>query len=203
MIYSLRGTLTLVEQNFIVVECAGVGYGIRTSAYTVGKLPRMGEEVKIFTHLSVREDAVELFGFITQQELRLFRLLTAVTGVGPKAAVAILSELPPDRLMLAVAAKDAKAITQAPGVGPKLAGRIVLELGDKIGSDELASGLAPSGTAVLPAGEESNAGEAVSALVALGYGPSEAASAVSKQKNPDASVQELIKGALRQLGGQK
>lgn len=203
MIYSLRGILTAIEENFLVVECAGVGYGMRASAYTMGKLPRTGEEVKVFTHLSVREDAVELFGFINQQELRMFRLLIAVTGVGPKAAIAILSELPPDRLMLAIAAKDSKAITRAQGVGPKLAGRIVLELGDKISTDELSGGFASTGDSAALPSEASSAGEAVSALIALGYSPSEAASAVSAQPDQNAAAQELIKGALRRLGGKK
>lgn len=196
MIYSLRGALAAIEQNFVVVECAGVGYGVRTTMNTVGALPKKGSEVLLYTYLNVREDAVELFGFLTQNELSCFRMLTSVNGVGPKAALGILSELAPDRLLLAIAAGDAKAITRAQGVGPKLASRIVLELKDKIQTDNLASGLSEIGR--VTDSPQSGAGEAVSALVALGYSQSEAAAAAARFA-PDTPVQEIIKGALRNL----
>lgn len=199
MIDSLRGTLAAVEQNFVVVECAGVGYGVRTTAGTLGRLPKMGGEVKLYTCLSVRQDAAELFGFIDRKEREGFRLLTAVSGVGPKVALAILSELGGDQLMLAAAGGDAKAISRAPGVGPKLASRIVLELKDKAPGDFFS----PDGGAfAAPPQENTGAGEAVSALVALGYSQQEAAAAVGRF-SPDAPVQELIKGALKVLSARR
>lgn len=202
MIYSLRGALIAVEQNFVVVECAGVGYGVRTTAGTLGRLPKMGQEVKLYTCLNIREDAAELFGFIDRQELEGFRMLTAVSGVGPKAALAILSELGGERLMLAVAGGDAKAITRAPGVGPKLANRIVLELKDKVPTDFFSAGGEGGAAAALPPQEDSAAGEAVSALVALGYSQQEAASAIGRLP-PGQPVQELIKGALKVLSARR
>lgn len=197
MIYSLRGTLTAVEQNFVVVECAGVGYGVRTTAGTLGKLPKMGQEVKLFTCLNIREDAAELFGFIDRRELEGFRMLTGVSGVGPKAALAILSELGGQQLLLAVAGGDAKSITRAPGVGPKLASRIVLELKDKVPADFFSPD-GGGGAFALPPQENTSAGEALSALIALGYSQQEAASAVGRL-SPELPVQELIKGALKVL----
>ncbi|RGB66550.1 MULTISPECIES: Holliday junction branch migration protein RuvA [Oscillospiraceae] len=199
MIHSLRGILAAVEPNFIVIECSGVGFGVRTTMNTIGKLPKTGSEVKIYTHLSVREDAMELFGFSEPSELNCFRMLTAVTGVGPKAAISILSELTPDKLMLCVASGDHKSITRAQGVGPKLASRIVLELKDKISNEELAGGM--EGAAFAAAADpKTNAGEAMSALVVLGYAQSEAAAAVARFA-PDTPVQEMIKGALKILSG--
>lgn len=199
MIYSLHGTLVQVGNSFVVVECAGVGYGVRTTMNTIGRLPRTGNEVRLFTHLSVREDAVELFGFYDERELELFRLLTSVNGVGPKAAIAILSQLSAEKLTLCIAGGDAKTITQAPGVGPKLASRIVMELKDKLGG-ELALGEAQFAAAGAAAQPHSPAGEAVSALVALGYTQSDAAAAVGRFA-PDTPVQEMIKGALKLLSG--
>lgn len=195
MIASVHGTLLYVEESFVVVECAGVGYGLRTTMHTIGRLPQTGGEVLLYTHMSVREDAVELFGFIDREELRCFKLLTSVSGVGPKAALAILSELPAQKLMLCVASGDSKSITRAQGVGPKLAGRIVLELKDKVTNEDLAGSGVP-----LPQTPQANGsvGEAVSALLALGYSQSEAASALSGL-SPETPVQDLIKAALRTL----
>ena len=197
MFYSLRGTLTYTDNAVAVIECGGVGYKCLTTATTLASLPQTGEEVFLLTHLNVREDAMDLFGFSTQLELESFRMLIGVSGVGPKAALAILSVLTPDQFALSVAAGDAKALTAAPGVGPKLAQRIVLELRDKISNERLTESIG-GGAAAPAAGKavQSSVGEAVNALMALGYSQTEAASAVSKL---DASlpVEELIKGALK------
>lgn len=200
MIYSITGKLLLVEPGFAVVEAGGVGYRCSTTTGTLAKLPPRGQEVTLLTHLYLREDALELFGFFTQEELRCFRLLIGVSGVGPKAALAILSALSPQKLMLAIAAGDAKAV-KAPGVGPKLSQRIILELRDKFSAEDLAGGMASGGGGGLTflAGEGSSAqGEAVAALVSLGYGQTEAAAAVAKL-DPALAVDELIKGALKRL----
>ena len=132
MIYSVHGTLLAKELSLAVVECGGVGYACRTTFTTLSQLGNVGETVFLYTALSVREDAVELFGFATKQELQCFRLLTTVSGVGPKAALAILSDLPPDRFLLTVAAGDSKQLTRSKGIGAKTAQRIVMELKDKI-----------------------------------------------------------------------
>ena len=144
MIYSITGKLVCMEPGFAVVEAGGVGYRCSTTTGTLAKLPPRGQEVTLLTHLYLREDVLELFGFFTEEELRCFRLLIGVSGVGPKAALAILSALSPQKLMLAIAAGDAKAV-KAPGVGPKLSQRIILELRDKFSAEDLAGGMASGG----------------------------------------------------------
>ena len=128
MIYSLSGKLILKEPNSIVVECGGVGFRCAASVFTVQQLPQIGEQVQVFTHMAVREDAMELFAFGDQEELVCFKRLISVSGVGPKVALAILSDIPPAKFNLYVVSGDVKAITKAQGVGPKLAQRIVREL---------------------------------------------------------------------------
>ena len=139
MIYSLDGTLTYFDQNFAVVSCGGVGFKCFTTLTTLQSLPGMGKPVQLFTYLSVREDALDLYGFATTAELDCFKLLISVNGVGPKAALAILSELSADRLAVCIAGGDAKSLTRAPGIGKKIAERIVLELKDKMGVLDLGS----------------------------------------------------------------
>ena len=156
-------------------------------------------EVTVFTHLNVREDALDLFGFATVEELEAFKLLIGVSGVGPKAALAILSELSPDAFAIAVSSSDAKAITAANGVGPKLAQRIIMELKDKISDaafiSEESSSLAGAVSAV---NNLSNTSEAIAALTSLGYSQAEASVAISKL-SPELSVEELIKAALKNM----
>ncbi len=196
MIYSLTGQLTHKEPGAVVIRCGGVGYRCLAPLSTVANLPSVGAEVTIYTHLNVREDAIELFGFSGTQELECFQMLTSVTGVGPRVGLSILTHLTADRVKLAIASGDAKALTQAQGVGSKLAQRILLELKDKVGAAD-----APMGAALPTVGDDAPAtatGEAVSALVALGYNRSEAAAAVAKQ-DQSLTVEELVKGGLRLL----
>lgn len=198
MLYSLRGILVYTDESSAAVECAGVAYRCQTTLSTLSRLDPVGTEVLLYTHLNVREDAVDLFGFADQRELRFFRMLIAITGVGPKAALSILSNLSPDRLSMCIATGDFKSITAAQGVGPKLAQRVVLELKDKIKNMDAIGGAGALPTDVnLDAG---NASEAISALVALGYAQADAAMVVAKT-DPDASVEEMIKAALRGLSG--
>lgn len=195
MIYSVKGTLTHVEPKLAVVECGGVGFACNITMNTARQLPPQGDEVMLYTILNVREDAMELFGFAEQTERRCFQQLTAVTGVGPKAALAILSELSPDKLALAVAGGDYKTITRAQGVGPKLAQRVVLELKDKV------TALQTGGDVELPQGPASaagNAAEAVNALTVLGFSASEASAAVGKLDSA-LPVNELVRQALKSL----
>ena len=195
MIYSLDGTLTYFDQNFAVVSCGGVGFKCFTTLTTLQSLPGVGKPVQLFTYLSVREDALDLYGFATTAELDCFKLLISVNGVGPKAALAILSELSADRLAVCIAGGDAKSLTRAPGIGKKIAERIVLELKDKMGVLDLGSSKEVQ-AAANTAG--SDAAEAVEALVALGYGQSDAAVVVG-QMEPGLSVDEMIRRGLRQL----
>lgn len=199
MIYSVRGKLIHKETGFAVVECNGVGYGCRTSYNTVMKLGDTGKEVMLYTHLAVREDGVELFGFADMQELNCFRLLISVSGVGPKAATAILSDLNTEQFAFTVASGDSKTLTRTKGIGTKTAQRIVLELKDKISSDAFGSPTADSSSgaaAVGAIGAPSAAGEALEALMVLGYSQGEAAS-VLRRLDPTLGTQELIKEALR------
>lgn len=197
MIYNVKGTLTHIDAQFVVVECGGVGFKCFTTLNTSKSVGKIGSEVNLYTHLSVREDAMDLFGFATLTELESFKMLITVSGVGPKAAVSVLSELTPDRLALAIASSDTKAIIKANGIGKKTAERIVLELKDKMASvttGELSSAVASAGSIV----EESASAEAVAALVALGFSQSDAAVAVG-QMDKSLSADEMIRLGLKQL----
>ena len=196
MIHSVRGTLIHSEARLAVVECGGIGMACQITMNTARQLPALGDEVMLYTILNVREDAMELFGFAETTERRCFQQLTAVTGVGPKAALAILSELSPDKLALAVAAGDYKTITRAQGVGPKLAQRVVLELKVKVGAISAGGDMG-----VLPAGPVNAAGhaaEAVNALTVLGFSASEASAAVGRLDSA-LPVNELVREALKNL----
>ena len=198
MIYSINGILEMVEPYHIVVECGGIGYTIKTSMTTISKLPQSGEKIHLFTHLVIKEDALELYGFSEMAELQTFKMMISVSGVGPKAAVSILSNLSPERFALCVASGDAKSL-RAPGVGPKTSERIVLELKDKVSKAQIASGIASTDSpAVYEKG--GNAAEAISALEVLGYTRGEAAGAVGKL-DASMSVEEMIKSALKMLAG--
>ncbi len=197
MFYSLTGKIIHKSEQSVAVSCGGVGFKCFTTRTTLSKLSGVNGEVTLFTHLNVREDALDLFGFITEEELEAFKLLIGVSGVGPKAALAILSELTPDAFAVAVASGDAKAITAANGVGPKLAQRVIMELKDKIAGVSFISeeSSAVSG-AVSAVNNMSNTAEAIAALTSLGYSQTEASVAVSKL-SPDMSVEDLIKHALK------
>ena len=197
MIYNLRGKLTACDINFIVVECGGVGFKCFTSLNTAKQLGEIGKEINVFTHLAVREDAMDLYAFATTAELDAFKLLITVSGIGPKAAVAILSELTPDRLALCIASGDAKSITAAQGVGKKTAERVVLELKDKIGS--IATEAASATVSNLQKNIENSASaEAIEALVSLGYSQSDAAVVVGSLDS-SMSVDEMIRYGLKEL----
>lgn len=196
MIYSVNGEVTHIEQNLIVVECGGVGYACRTTASTVARA-KAGEKLKLFTYLSIREDAAELFGFADEVELNCFKMLISVSGVGGKMAVAVLSGLSPQEFALAVVNDDYKKLTKAQGIGNKLAQRIVLELKDKLKKDNsLTSAEIPqiSTGAVL----NNTFSQALTALMVLDFSNSQAQAALNGLP-ADLSVQELIKEALKKL----
>ncbi len=202
MIYSITGKLvsaTFADAHYLtVVEAGGIGYAVKTTHTTMTQMPEQGSTATFYTYLYVREDALELFGFADLEELNCFKMLISISGVGPKAALSILSDMTPQKFALAIATGDSKCFTRCKGIGAKTAQRIVLELKDKITNEQLASGV----TEQAPSLEKisSNAGEAVSALVVLGYGQSEAAVAVSKL-DQSLSVEEMIKLSLKALAG--
>lgn len=191
MIYSVSGKAVHTEADLVVVECAGVGYACKTTLSTLQKIA--GEEnVTLLTYLSVREDAVELFGFADSEELRAFKLLISVSGVGPKAALSILSAMSSQQFALAVATGDVKSFTQVKGIGKKTAERLCLELKDKVAGETISVRGQKAVTMPVQGG---SIGEAITALEVLGYSAAEAASAIS-QLDPNLSVEELIKKAL-------
>ena len=196
MIYSVNGTVDLIEPNLVVIDCGGVGYACRTTANTLSQL-KIGEKAKLLTYLSVREDAVELFGFYDAAELNCFKMLISVSGVGPKAALSILSGMTPQAFALCVASGDGKMLTNAPGIGRKTAERIVLELKDKVSKQDVAAGVKGSAVPIVAAPSNTYA-EAVSALMVLGYSNGEAASALSGL-DPSAPSDELIRAGLKKL----
>lgn len=197
MIYSLKGTLVHTEQNLAVVECGGVGYGCRTTLNTLKDL-KLNTEVKLYTYMSVREDAVELFGFSTVSELNTYKLLINVNGVGPKAGISILSILSPEQVAVAVSSGDFKTITQANGIGPKMAQRIVLELKDKFKSIEF-KGNAETSDGIAVKAPTGNIPAAVQALAVLGFSSAEVTPILTKL-DPSLSVEQMIGATLKKLG---
>lgn len=201
MFYSITGRVVHRDTQFVALETGGVAFQCSTTLSTLKTIGEKGNTATLYTYLNVREDALDLFGFATEQELECFKLLISVSGVGPKAALAILSELTPDKLALCLATGDSKSITRAQGVGPKLAQRVVLELKDKLAKGLELPADSPEIQAAGLAAADGNAAEAVSALTMLGYSQSEAAMAVSKLDG-DLPVEALIKQALKQLARQ-
>ena len=197
MIYCLTGKILKKTLDTVVISCAGVGYAAQVPTTTAEALPAAGHEATLYTVLSVSENDVALYGFASEDQRACFKLLTSVSGVGPKAGLAILSILTPEKVALAASSGDHKAFTAASGVGPKLAQRIALELKDKVGKGLAAgTGFAAAGTAAPPPASAS--AQAVAALVSLGYTASEASTAVARVDDT-LPVQDIIKIALRGL----
>ncbi len=197
MIYCLTGKILKKTLDTVVISCAGVGYAAQVPTTTAEALPAAGHEATLYTVLSVSENDVALYGFGSEDQRACFKLLTSVSGVGPKAGLAILSILTPEKVALAASSGDHKAFTAASGVGPKLAQRIALELKDKVGKGLAAgTGFAAAGTAAPPPASAS--AQAVAALVSLGYTASEASMAVARVDDT-LPVQDIIKIALRGL----
>lgn len=196
MIASLRGRFLYSDQTSVVIECAGVGYKCFVTKNTLYNLPKQNEEMFLYTHLAVREDAMDLYGFADLEELNAFKLITSVNGVGAKIGMAILSDFTPSQLILSIASNDAKTLTAAAGVGIKLAQRIVLELKDKVGNAIVGDSMSVS--AVSKAVANTASSEAIEALVSLGYTKSDAASVVGRLDG-SLSTDQLIKQALKAL----
>ena len=194
MIYSVRGKLIHTENSAAVVECGGVGYLCQTTMNTLKTL-KLNSEVTLYTYLNVREDAVDLFGFATQNELATFKTLISVSGVGPKAGLSVLSELTAEQVAMAIATDDIKTITRAQGIGKKIAQRIILELKDKLAKSEQTE----SGNVQMPQTVGGNVAKAIEALGVLGYTPADVSPVLA---NFDAGlpVEQLIAMTLKQMG---
>ena len=197
MFYYVNGTVAEIEAGLAVIDCSGVGYACATTNYTLSQLKK-GERAKLYTYLNVREDAMEMFGFASQSELRSFKMLIGVSGVGPKAALSILSSTTPQQLSMAVVMGDEKALTAAPGIGKKIAQRIILELKDKLikeqGGFEAGSGAA----AAMPA-QSNKAGEAAAALAVLGYSTQEVQMALKGVDVENLPLEEIIRQSLKKM----
>ena len=196
MIYYVSGPVTVLEPGLAVVDCGGVGYGCRVTAYTAAQL-KLDKPAKLYITESIREDAHDLYGFISREEQRCYELLTSVTGVGPKAAMAILSSGGPQNFTLAVMTGDEKMLTAAQGIGKKIAQRIILELKDKIGGGGVELDFSGP-TVTAPVQQGNNASLATAALQELGYSPAEIATAL-KGVDPAASTEEMVRYALRAM----
>ena len=196
MFYYVSGTVAEIGPNLAVIDCGGVGYACATTNYTISRLKK-GERAKLFTYLHVREEIFELFGFSSQQELSSFKMLIGVSGVGPKAALAILSSTTPNNLALSLVTGDEKALTAAPGIGKKIAQRIILELKDKLAKEQT-SFSSDGPVPVIAAGGANKAGEASAALAVLGYGTPEIAAAL-KGVDMEQPLEEIIRQALKKM----
>ena len=198
MFYYLNGTVAHLGPYLAVIDCGGVGYACRTTNNTQARL-KLGEKAKLFTYLNVREDAMELYGFASQEELNLFELLLSVSGVGPKAALSILSANSPANLALSIITGDEKALTCAPGIGKKIAQRVILELKDKLAKGQTISGgeaYGGTGVTVIP---ENKLSEASAALAVLGYSQGEIGAALKGIDMDNLTLEQIIKEALKKM----
>jgi len=199
MFYYVSGTVAHIEPYLAVIDCGGVGYACKTTSYTLSALKK-GDKGKLFTYLNVREDAMELFGFATQEELNLFQQLISVSGVGPKAALSILSSSTPANLALSIITGDEKALTCAQGIGKKIAQRVILELKDKLAKGQTFGDAGEvyggTGVTIIPENKQS---EASAALAVLGYSQSEIAAALKGIDMSELSLEQIIKQALKKM----
>lgn len=200
MISYIRGELVDIQEDKIIVDVGGVGYGIYMPRQAITRLPAAGREVKIHTYLNVREDAMQLFGFLGRDDLEVFKLVIGVSGIGPKGGLSILSQMSPDELRFAVISNDTKAISKTPGIGKKTAEKLIIELKDKLNMEDVLE----RGKDSLEYSQEMSESvgvqaEAVQALTALGYGSTEALRAVKSVIADDMTVEEVLKLSLKQM----
>ena len=199
MFYYVDGTVSVLQTGLAVIDCGGVGYACHASQNTISRL-KIGTKARLLTYLNVREGIFELYGFIDEEEKSCFEMMSGVSGVGPKAALSILSVAPPDRLALSIITGDEKMLTQAPGIGKKIAQRIVLELRDKMSKEQLESASAASPVAAADlSGGVNHTQEAVAALMVLGYTQAEALHAMKQIDTADMEADEIIRQCLKKL----
>lgn len=200
MIAYVRGLVAGISESRVILDVQGMGYQIFITGRDQQQLPAQGTEVRLHTYLSVREDAMQLFGFLAEDDLQIFKLLINVNGIGPKAALGILSAMSADDLRFAVLADDTKSITAAPGIGKKTAQKLILELKDKLSLEDAFENRLKQQPEAIPAGIADARSEAVQALTALGYSSADALKAVNKAElQDDMSTEEILKAALKQL----
>lgn len=198
MISYIKGILTQVSDGMAVIEAGGIGYGVFVSPSTISALGNLGDEVKIYTYMNVKEDGISLFGFYTKEEQSLFNLLISISGIGPKIALGVLDRLPPKALVSAIVTGDVKAFEKAPGIGKKTAQRIILELKDKFKNADFLDW--PEASEIMPATDMTGAkAEATEALQALGYSLSEAVRAVMPVYEEGMAAEKIIKLALKRM----
>ena len=199
MISFIKGELVDIDQDKVVVECNNMGFNIFVTSQFISKIGSTGKEVKLYTHMSVREDGITLFGFERKEELKAFKLLITVSGIGPKGALAVLSVMTVEELKLAIMANDAKAMSKTPGIGAKTASKVILDLKDKFDVDEVFVNMNLTGDVTADSDEFSADNDAVLALIALGYSKSEAVNGVRKalKNSENADADELIRLALK------
>lgn len=200
MISYIRGELAAIEEEKVIVDVNGVGYGVYMPGQSMNMLPQIGEEVKLHTYMNVREDAMQLFGFLTRDDLKVFKFVIGVSGIGPKGGLSILSHMSPDDLRFAVISHDVKAISGAPGIGKKTAEKLIIELKDKLSIEEVIERQTETSSTVASAGTNQSQVEAAQALVSLGYGNTESMKAVKKVEiTQDTTVEEILKQALKYI----
>lgn len=201
----IKGTLEEYWEDTVVIESGGIGWNIHVPLSVLDRLPHVGEQMKVYTSFQVKEDSMTLYGFLSRQDLKMFNQLLGVNGIGPKAALGILSSLTPDDLRMAIIAEDAKAIAKAPGIGPKTAKRVILDLKDKISMDDVlplqfAGGPVEANVAAAASGVDGAGKEAIEALVALGYSPTEATKAVRQVEIKEGmNAEAVLKASLKFL----
>ncbi len=199
MLYHVEGTVTDIDVNLVVIDCHGIGFALNASQNTIASVTK-GSSAKLYICESVREDAYELFGFASREEKRCFEMLISISGVGPKAAIAILSTCTPSSLAMAVLNDDVKSLTRAPGIGKKIAQRIVLELKDKLVKEQAGMDFGMPAAAEVPIVEENSArSDAISALMVLGYNMPDINRALQKFSTEGLSAEQIIKNALRAM----
>lgn len=202
MISYIKGTLAAIEHDRVIVDVHGIGWGIFMSEQTMAQLPQTGKEIQIYTYLNVKEDAIQLYGFLTRDDLEIFKLLIKVSGIGPKGGLSILSKMSADDLRFAVLSGDVKAISATPGIGKKTAEKLIIELKDKLDLDDFlqhASDTAPTADTSGAGNDSEIQSEAVQALVALGYGSTESLRAVKQTPPECTTVEEVLKEALKHM----
>ena len=198
MLYHIDGTVTDIEPNLVVLDCGGIGYALNASLNTIAGV-RAGERAKLYVYEYIREDAHDLFGFASKEEKRCFEMLIGISGVGPRAAVSILSSNTPGSLALAVLGGDEKALTSAAGIGKKIAQRIILELKDKISRESASADFGGVMPAAVPVAENTAQSDAVAALSVLGYSMPEINAALQKVQADELTAEQLVKAALRAM----
>lgn len=200
MIGFVKGVIADFEENLVIVEVNGIGVNVYCTGQTLSNIGGVGSAIKLHTYLNVKEDSMTLYGFLTKEDLKIFKLLITVNGIGPKGALSILNAITPDELRFAILAGDSKAIAKAPGIGAKTAGRVILDLKDKLSVEEALESKLGNSHSFVESQQNNNTRDAIEALTALGYSPTEALKAVNQvNAEPDMDTEAILKAALKYI----